>query len=610
MASIVDKPKESHQNDLLGIEKYTEGLIRFISTSATPITIGIQGEWGSGKTSLLNTIKQELCDRDNAEFYPVWLNTWEYSLLSSADETLIRIITGLVEQISSMIDSGKSEKSKKAFAALGSIAKKLGGEVGGLSGKIVEMTGEALESSLAKSETNSIRALRQALQDVVNEALEKGNKKAIIFFVDDLDRLEPSVAVNILELIKNLFDLENCIFVLAIDYGVVVKGLQSKFGVMTEENEWEFRAFFDKIIQLPFSMPTSSYDLQKYLKNILVKGEYFSEKDLVDAERLERIVEITSLSVGTNPRALIRLVNSAALIEIIRGREDSISADERIIEFALICMQIAYPFIYGLVQRNPNFIDWDEQLASEVLKSKKVDTSDLELLEDKEEFDEDWEKNLWKICHINSFLKQRVFQISRLLNFIRDNVPKNKDQKMADALDKLLRMSSVTSVGSADNVGQKKTKRTSKKIEAFKLAMQKFIHEKIDDTFDQFLGTEYVSDIKIAARKDSGQLLITVQKDKMDFDLHMATNYEKIDFFIQNRNGRSKNVSMVQKWFQSHLGEQYPNMEFGKTTSKKRIVVLGTYNVKHTDNREKALEEFQSLILQVLERFLPAVYRD
>ena len=73
MASIVDKPKESTQNDLLEIEKYTDGLIKFISTSATPITIGIQGEWGSGKTSLLNTIKEDLCDKSSSEHYSVWL---------------------------------------------------------------------------------------------------------------------------------------------------------------------------------------------------------------------------------------------------------------------------------------------------------------------------------------------------------------------------------------------------------------------------------------------------------------------------------------------------------------------------------------------------------
>ena len=43
--------------------------------------------------------------------------------------------------------------------------------------------------------------------------------------------------------------MPNCVFVLAIDYDVVVKGLESKFGKKTEENEREFRSFFDKIIQ-------------------------------------------------------------------------------------------------------------------------------------------------------------------------------------------------------------------------------------------------------------------------------------------------------------------------------------------------------------------------
>lgn len=83
MASIVDKPKEFNQGDLLEIEKYTNGLVNFIESSATPITIGVQGEWGSGKTSLLNTIREELCDKNSAKHYAIWLNTWEYSLLSA-----------------------------------------------------------------------------------------------------------------------------------------------------------------------------------------------------------------------------------------------------------------------------------------------------------------------------------------------------------------------------------------------------------------------------------------------------------------------------------------------------------------------------------------------
>ncbi|MDB4698379.1 KAP family NTPase, partial [Akkermansiaceae bacterium] len=60
-----------------------------------------------------------------------------------------------------------------------------------------------------------------------------------------------------------------CVFVLAIDYDVVVKGLEGKFGKKTEENDREFRSFFDKIIQVPFSMPTGAYTIEDLMKDRL-----------------------------------------------------------------------------------------------------------------------------------------------------------------------------------------------------------------------------------------------------------------------------------------------------------------------------------------------------
>ena len=59
--SIVDVPKKHEETDLFGIDRYSKGLIKFIRQSDTPITIAIQGEWGSGKTSLMNTLQNELC---------------------------------------------------------------------------------------------------------------------------------------------------------------------------------------------------------------------------------------------------------------------------------------------------------------------------------------------------------------------------------------------------------------------------------------------------------------------------------------------------------------------------------------------------------------------
>ena len=48
-----DRPIEELENDLLDINKYANSLEKFIKSTKKPVTISIQGEWGSGKTSLM-----------------------------------------------------------------------------------------------------------------------------------------------------------------------------------------------------------------------------------------------------------------------------------------------------------------------------------------------------------------------------------------------------------------------------------------------------------------------------------------------------------------------------------------------------------------------------
>ena len=52
-SSIIDLPRKKEEVDLFGIQKYQDALVEFIQHSETPITIALQGEWGSGKTSLM-----------------------------------------------------------------------------------------------------------------------------------------------------------------------------------------------------------------------------------------------------------------------------------------------------------------------------------------------------------------------------------------------------------------------------------------------------------------------------------------------------------------------------------------------------------------------------
>ncbi len=59
-SSIIDVPRKYSEADLFGIQKYQNALVKFISITNTPITIALQGEWGSGKTSLMNQLRYEL----------------------------------------------------------------------------------------------------------------------------------------------------------------------------------------------------------------------------------------------------------------------------------------------------------------------------------------------------------------------------------------------------------------------------------------------------------------------------------------------------------------------------------------------------------------------
>jgi predicted KAP-like P-loop ATPase len=54
MTGVIDEPLSKGEDDKLGIKGYAEALFQFITDAETPMTIGVQGDWGSGKTSLMN----------------------------------------------------------------------------------------------------------------------------------------------------------------------------------------------------------------------------------------------------------------------------------------------------------------------------------------------------------------------------------------------------------------------------------------------------------------------------------------------------------------------------------------------------------------------------
>jgi hypothetical protein len=452
-SSIIDVPREHTQADLFGIQAYQNALIKYIRLTDTPITIALQGEWGSGKTSLMNLLRYHLCDVDSAPYFPIWINTWQYSLMKSPQQAIMSILEGIINQIGELNpNEQKWEESKRKigglFKKMATVGTKVAAGAVGIDGGLVD---ELFDGGQSAS-TSDITQLKAEIAKLIDDALSKDSSKSgFTFYIDDLDRIDPPAAVEILELLKNIFDLKKCIFILAIDYDVVIKGLKPKFGELTAANEREFRSFFDKIIQLPFSMPVASYSVDSFLVDALDKIEFFTEKELADMSLAETLSTITRLSVGTNPRSLKRLTNTLALISIIYdeqyGEKSNVTTLDKLINFALVCVQIAYPYIYNQLTEEPDFKSWNEKIASK-LKLRPLTELERESLDSTEEFDEDWEKVLFRMCQMETYLSNRAFSISGLLNKIAQII--GNDEQLGEIIESILEMSAVTNIKAFD----------------------------------------------------------------------------------------------------------------------------------------------------------------
>lgn len=452
-SNVIDQPAKADE-DRLNMKAYADALTEFIANAQSPLTIALQGEWGSGKTSLMNALKQSLVDKDGAPYLGVWINTWQYALMSDAEEAIRNILHGIIGQVAEEAKTTEEER----ISLLRKIARIGGGVFSDVFKKYSGVDAERIVKELSACETepdkSSVENLKDELARLVKKAIDNDKgKRGFLFFIDDLDRIDPPVAVQILELLKNIFDLENCIFVLAIDYGVVVKGLKPKFGEMNAANEREFRSFFDKIIQLPFSMPVSSYKIDGFLMASLREIGYLDEKEEKDKKLCEAFTAYALDSVGTNPRSLKRLINYLSLIKLIIAQTPTHEDDNdfkawKDVLFALVSIQIQYPKIYEALQVDSNFPCWGEAFEQR-WRIPALKDGEKEKLEKMTEFDEPWEQMLFRFCRLDTFLETRAINVSRILNRIKVRIdPDNKNMCIGETVSWLLELSAVTSVRS------------------------------------------------------------------------------------------------------------------------------------------------------------------
>lgn len=355
MQGYTDTPIERLESDVMDVKVYVESLSEFILDCSTPMTIAIQGDWGSGKTSMMNMIKQALADK----IVPVWFNTWQYSQFEMASYLSISLLSNFLEKIGAEEESQNFLRSiAKGAIGFAKTAAVVGIETvagGTIAGNLKEKLAEIGTQDSAKA----LEELRDKIREAVSAKLKSSGKNRIVVFVDDLDRLAPEKAVELLEVLKIFMDVPNCVFVLAVDYAVVTQGLEKKFGVSVGHSKG--KSFFDKIIQLPFAIPIAQYNISAYIQNLLSNMSIVCSEEEISTYR-----EIVDCSIGCNPRSMKRLFNSFILLNTVASKKgmfneaDDIKAkDKQRILFASLCLQMAFQEIYEFMIKNKNELDAD-----------------------------------------------------------------------------------------------------------------------------------------------------------------------------------------------------------------------------------------------------------
>lgn len=376
MKIINDQPISTIENDSLPIKDQVLGFSDYIRTCETPLTISVQGKWGSGKTSFFQLVKENIENQQNdlnielredmSNCLFLTFNAWQYSQFNSDSELPVTLIASLVKQIeiiskdlSNTIETIEKIKHSPiwknlkvvaaAFATIGNeVAKKT------IKVDIAEKMHEISESykdnndKIDKFEeyfapVEAIASLQNDFKECVTTALanyhftkKNDNPPRMIIFIDDLDRLLPEKAINLLEVMKLFLDCPNCIFILAIDYDVVINGVLDKYKKSIDVRK--ANDYFEKMIQVVYRLPNAMSNMDTYIKTILQKYD----TNISLAESFSDLIRATGKD---NPRGVKRLLNNYYLIRQIGNIdfEDDTNKEFKnqycIAVFSLICLQ-------------------------------------------------------------------------------------------------------------------------------------------------------------------------------------------------------------------------------------------------------------------------------
>ncbi|MEB2333819.1 MAG: SUMF1/EgtB/PvdO family nonheme iron enzyme [Anaerolineaceae bacterium] len=370
-------PDSPTSQDALDFMPYARALANIAKTGGTPLTIGVFGGWGSGKTSLMEMIKDNL----PGTYTKVWFNAWKYDKEATLWRAFLTAVLNAMKEKAEE-DGAPAEEFDKLqsllyrsmeFEKLGGVKidlPQLAGQVGksvvnfSLSflpgGDVLKKLSEALQSNSADSlneaadaisrertklyveQISSLEQFQKRFAELVQtHILEKDSR--LVVFVDDLDRCLPEKAVEVLEAIKLFLDAPGCVFMLGLDQDVIARGIEIKYKELDSKQAdggarftIEGLSYLEKIIQLPFILPSvESAQMDSFVQGLMETWEN------------DECPKVFALGLGSNPRQIKRTVNTFLMLSSVAREKHNSLAPIRLAK--VVTIQNVFPELYKFI---------------------------------------------------------------------------------------------------------------------------------------------------------------------------------------------------------------------------------------------------------------------
>lgn len=337
--------------DFIDFSHYVDAVYQIIeSEDLLPCSIGIYGDWGSGKSSLMKMIGTRYDNQKDKGILVVRFNGW---LFEGFEDTKTVLISRMIEELTEQLSLGEDSKNlatkllkKVDLLKIGATILKYG-TAAVLSGGGSLLTTDykevakniqesAPEDFVKEGEVATMSKSIQHFHKDFEKLLNSADVKKIIVLIDDLDRCHPDTVIATLEAIKLFLFSPKTAFIIGADERLIKYAVQQRFPKLSSENAEVGRDYLEKLIQFPVRIPSlNSMELYTYMN--LLFSKLYLEKDKFEALR-KKIVEKEATKKWRQES------NSSMREELLKD----ISDNEPLKDALLLAEQIAQILTIGL----------------------------------------------------------------------------------------------------------------------------------------------------------------------------------------------------------------------------------------------------------------------